>query len=308
MFYVICAKKKTTIAYSDYNRCIKRSGCYLCKKCSYKKAAQTNIEKYGFSSPLQSDFIKEKIKQTNLERYGVENYGQTKECHEKIKQTCLEKYGVEHFSQLQEIKDKKAATNLERYGHEYINQVEEFKTKQQLSLFEHYGVYNPMHSKEIKEKLAILLYKNGTRRMSLQQIYLNNIYGGELNFQIKYYDADICLLDEKIVIEYDGSGHNLPVKFGKMTQEEFNHKELIRDKVIKREGYKQMRIISSKDLLPSDEILLQMLDITRKYFNTTTHTWINFDIDNSRMLNAENKDSNGVFFDFRKLHKVNKVA
>ena len=152
------------------------------------------------------------------------------------------------------------------------------------------------------------MYKNNTQKTSKQQFYLHNLYGGELNYPIKYYDVDICLLDEKIAIEYDGSGHELNVKLGRMTQEEFNQKETIRNIIIKKEGYKQIRIISSKDLLPSDKILLKMLSIAKEYFNTTSHTWVNFDIDNSRIINAENKDINGVFINYGELRKIKEIA
>ena len=66
-----------------------------------------------------------------------------------------------------------------------------------------------------------------------------------------------------------------------------------------------MKIISSKDLLPSDEILLQMLSDAKQYFSDyQNHSWIEFDIDNSVIRNAENK--NGVSYDFGKLRKINK--
>ena len=304
----MCQEEIISVSYEVYNRVVKKTGNYVCRDCSYEKTRQTNQKIYGTKFPSQLEEIKEKIKETNLERYGVEYYAKTKECCEKIRQTCIEKYGVEHFAQSQQIKDKKATTNLERYGVEYISQVYKFKEKQRQSLFKHYGVENPMHSEELKQRLVNTMYKNGSQKSSKQQRYLHNIYSGELNYPIKYFDVDICLLDEKITIEYDGSGHNLPVKFNKMTQEEFDQREIMRFNVLKREGYKQMRIISRKDLLPSDEILLQMLSIAREYFSTTNHSWINFDIDNSIMINVKNKDTNGIFFDYGKLRKIKESA
>ena len=89
---------------------------------------------------------------------------------------------------------------------------------------------------------------------------------------------------------------------GKETQEEFNQKEIIRNNIIKRAGYKQITIISSKDFLPSDKILLKMLEQAKQYFNTTNHTWVVYDIDTSLVRNAENKE--GVFFDFGELRKI----
>lgn len=332
----ICKKNKMTVAYEVYNRVVEKTGSYVCRECSYEKTAQTCLEKYGFKTSLQNKLVKEKIKQTNLERYGVEYYGQTKECHDRIRQTCLDKYGVEHFAQSQEIKDKKAKTIMERYGADCVFHVEEFKNKIIDTNLKKYGVKSVLKAPEIKEKIRktnmrkygvphnFLIpqtrekimqtyYENGTKISSKQQRYLNNLYNGDLNYPIKNYSADICLLQDKLVIEYDGGGHDLRVVLGQLTQEEFNQKEIIRSNTIKREGYKQMRIISSKDLLPLDDILLQMLQQAREYFNTTSHSWINYDIDNSKMINAENKDIGGVFFDYGKLRKikepvVNKIA
>ena len=65
-----------------------------------------------------------------------------------------------------------------------------------------------------------------------------------------------------------------------------------------------MRIISSDDKLPTDEILLSMLFKTKQYFsNYPNHSWIEYNIDTSIVRNAEYKD--GVFFDFGKLQKIN---
>jgi hypothetical protein len=73
--------------------------------------------------------------------------------------------------------------------------------------------------------------------------------------------------------------------------------------VIKRAGYKQMRIVSSKDKLPSDEILLQMLSEAKQYFfDYPEHSWIEYNIDTSTVRNAEHK--NGVFFDCGKLRNI----
>ena len=64
-----------------------------------------------------------------------------------------------------------------------------------------------------------------------------------------------------------------------------------------------MRIISSKDKLPSDEILLQMLSEAKQYFSDyPNHSWIEFNIDTSTVRDAEQKDS--VFFDYGKLRNI----
>ena len=67
-----------------------------------------------------------------------------------------------------------------------------------------------------------------------------------------------------------------------------------------------MTIISSKDYLPSDTILLEMLEQARTYFTTTSHTWIEYNIDTSTMRNAENKD--GIYFDYGDLRKIKEAS
>ena len=97
------------------------------------------------------------------------------------------------------------------------------------------------------------------------------------------------------------------IKNAKITQEEFNRKEIIRNNILKREGYKTMHITSTKDLLPSDTTLLQLLSYARQYFSEyPNHSWINFSIDTSQVFNAENKE--GVFFNYGELHRLKQSA
>ena len=106
-----------------------------------------------------------------------------------------------------------------------------------------------------------------------------------------------------MVCEYDGGGHFLNVITGKITEGEHLKKEIVRFSVIKKEGYKQMRIISLKDELPSDQILFQMLSEARNYFlKYPNHSWIEFDIDLSIVRNAEYKD--GFRYDYGELRTI----
>lgn len=169
--------------------------------------------------------------------------------------------------------------------------------------FNRLGYYYASQSPEIKEKINKTLCKYSNQKTSRQQLYLYNLYGGELNYPIKCYSADICFPKEKLEIEVDCGGHDLNVKTGRVTQEEFDKRELIRNNLIKKEGYKQMRIISSKDKLPSDTVLLQMLKETREYFKRYPfHSWIEFNIDTSSVRNAECK--NGIAYNYGKLRKI----
>ncbi len=205
------------------------------------------IEKYGTLYPLQNEECLEKYKQTSLDKYGCEFHIQSEEVQQKIKQTNIEKYGVENPLMNKEIQDKIKQTNLEKYGVECLLYLPSFHEHSREIDIERYGVYHHLQNPEILSKQKDTFYKNGTCPTSKQQIYLHQLYGGELNYSFKMYNLDIFLPDEKINIEFDGSGHFLSVKRGSITKEEFDQKEIIRNNIIKREDYKVIRIISSKD-------------------------------------------------------------
>lgn len=134
------------------------------------------------------------------------------------------------------------------------------------------------------QKLRETLYKNGNAPCSKQQKYLHNLLGGELNYPVKTLSLDIAFIDndEKIYLEYDGSGHNMVVNRNGMTKKEFERKELTRFYTLKKEGWKEIRIISKRDRLPSDEKILELVKYAKDYLNTG-HSWIHIDIDNSEI-------------------------
>ena len=272
-----CKNKIITIVYADYKRRINEVNKMACRNCFTKKAEETTLLRYGASS-----------------------YAQTNEFHEIMKDMMNAKYGVQHYSQTQEYKEKWNSTCEERYGKDYRKQ---FINKAFETFHEKTGYNYPSQSPEVREKATQSFYKNTSQKTSKQQQYINNLYQGILNFPIKYYNADIYLPNDNIIVEYDGGGHSLSVIIGKETIEKYIYKETIRYNVIKKEGYKQMRIITSKDTIPSDKILLQMLSEAKQYFSKyPNHSWIKYDIDNSIVYNAEHKD--GISYNYGELRKI----
>jgi len=94
-----------------------------------EKRKQTCLKKYGVTSTLKLDYVREKTiesikskeviekrKKTNQEKYGVDNPFQSKEIQDKIKKTNLEKYGNENIYASDYGKQKIKETNLKRYG------------------------------------------------------------------------------------------------------------------------------------------------------------------------------------------------
>jgi len=169
----------------------------------------------------------------------------------------------------------------------------------QATVLEKYGVKNVLSSPEIREKIRQTLYKNGTAPCSNQQKYMHNLIGGELNYPIKTLFLDIAFPDEMIYLEYDGSGHRMSITLGTFTEDEFVKRERNRTYGLFRSHWREIRIISTKDLIPSDQKLLEILTYARTYLNQNHH-YIKFDIDNSKIINSQ-----GEFdYDFGELRKI----
>lgn len=324
-----CKSNVLHLPYRQYLKTLKTNGKTCCKDCKGAKNKESTLKKYGVENISQLDNVKQNKKETTLIHYGVESPLQSKEILDKLQNTCLdkygkycsfmneevrekhkktllEKYGVDHVWKIEEVKKKVDETIKLKYGVDNISCNEEIKEKKRQESLKKYGTEYVLQSKEVREKITKTMHDNNSQKSSKQQQYLNVLYDGKLNYPISNLSADIFLEEYGIDIEYDGGGHDLCVKLGNITQEEFNRKEMIRNYIIKKEGYKQIRIVSSKDKLPSDDILLQMLEQAKEYFSTTSHTWIEYNIDTSTVRNAEHKD--GIFFNYGKLREIKKVA
>lgn len=299
-----------------------------------EKTHQTNIERYGVATPMESEELKKNYQESIRKKYGVDwitqnseirqkqiatcrkNYGvntplESSKIKDKISQTNLERYGVDNVLKSPDIQERRKETMIEKYGFAYALQNQDCMNKLKQTNLEKYGCECSLQNIEVKEKAAQTLYKNGSVMASTQQMYLYNLYNQserfELNYPISYYHADLCCAEDKLVIEYDGSGHAASISYGHLTPEEFHKKEIIRSAVFKREGYKTIHITSTTDLLPSDTTLLQLLSYARKYFSEyPNHSWINFSIDTSQVFSAENKE--GIFFNYGELHRLKQSA
>ena len=274
------------------------------------KKKKTTFEHYGVYYPQQSLEVQQTMKANNLQKYGVECTLQDIKTKEKTKKTCLEKYGCEDATRSDFVINKRQQTMIERYGVASASQCLEFKDKMKETCLKNLGVDHPGKSPKVREKMAQTLYGLSSQKCSKQQLYIFDLYNKyeniEMNFPILYYNVDICVPQDKFIIEYDGGGHNLNVISGRETEQEHLRKEIARHNIIKHEGYKTMRIISSKDKLPSDAILLQMLSEAKQYFfDYPEHSWIEYNIDTSTVRNAEHKD--GIYFDYGELRTIKRT-
>lgn len=183
--------------------------------------------------------INKKTEDTCIKQYNVKSTNKLKEVQNKQHKTCKKNYGVEHPAQSQIVQNKMKETCEARFGCEYATQSEEIQRK----IYEKYK-------------------SNGhTYKCSTQQAYLSKLFNGELNIPLAGYWADIILENEKIDLEYDGGAHRANCDFyHKITSEEFDLKERKREESIYKRGYKTIRIISKKDKLPSDEVILNLIN------------------------------------------------
>ena len=117
--------------------------------------------------------------------------------------------------------------------------------------------------------------------VSKNQLKLWFLFGGELNYKFDYYWLDIYFEEEGIYCEYDGSGHDLSVQNGKMSREEFLHKEDKRREYLKSCGLKEFRILNPHEKkLPKDAYLLKIKQFVFNYLNIDGNDWIIVDFQN----------------------------
>ena len=224
-----------------------------------KKIQQTCLQKYGTIVPGMSDESVAKRKNTLLEKYGVDNPMKSSEIQEKTKKTDLEKYGVPFHIISEEVKEKSNNTVCERYGNRSLMSLspEVIQKKEETNL-QRYGVIHVFQNQDIREKGRKTMYENGdlSTPCSTQQKFLHEILGGYLNYPVGPYSLDIYLEEKNIGIEYDGGGHNLGVKIGRITQEQFNIKEEKRQNFFLQNNIPIIRFVSPKDRIPEKEELL----------------------------------------------------
>lgn len=330
---VLCDYCKENIChptYSNYNKVISTTGgTYACLDCTNYKRQQNNKEKYGVEFTAQLPEIKQKILENNMKntgyscalanpkkreqarqtmkiKYGAEVPIQAPEIKQRIYATNVARYGVEHPLQDEEIKKRAEETCRERFGTPYPSSTEEIKEKIRRTCNEKWGTDSYFATEKFREKAANSFYINNSQIVSRQQKYISILYQGILNYPCGKYNLDILV--DNFDIEIDFGGHDLCVKKGIMSQEEFDIKEIIRNKYVISQGYKVVRIISRKDYLPSDQTLLQMLQYARDFFvQNPKRTWLSFDIDKSCIYNAYHKETdinNILYYDYGELHKI----
>lgn len=228
----------------------------ICKKLKISKSTYDKIKNYyGLSRKKHVCNLDtythrgDAIKATYAKKYGELGSQQRnlfyKERYVKTQQTLLNKFGSVSFQGTAVVTQKREATNLARYGYATIFESLEFRKK----------AYETMQNNGQQAVLS-----------SKQQVYINRLYGGQLNYLFEYYHADIYLEDSNLIVEYSGRGHDLSVRLGKETLESFLGREKARRNYFSNRKIPILELISKTDKLPPDSILLQILQEAKNKF------------------------------------------
>ncbi|NRG29170.1 hypothetical protein HRF69_18835 [Bacillus circulans] len=273
-----------------------------CSKCRGKKIQESNLKTYGVPNVMYLATAKDNLKLTNIIRYGVPNAANNRKVKDKMKQTNINRYGTEYYFQTKEFKEKYTNTMQEKYGVDNSFQAEEVKEKTKQTMLKKFGVEHNMQNPSIRQKAVESMYQRGSTPTSKPQIYLHEIFGGELNYPFERYNLDIAFPEDKIAIEYDGGGHDLKVKLGGISKEAFKRRDIIRKTYLKKAGWNVVTIVSMYDNLPSKRVLLKMLS-DAKFMFSTGRSWVEFNIDNNT-ISYRNCNSEYQFEELSKFKNI----
>lgn len=281
-------KKEIKISYCDYTKRKRISNKDLCIHCKGEETEKSNLKKYGVKNVMGIEENKIKLAKTNIEKYGCECVFQNEDIKNKIKDTLVKKYGCDNPIKCASIKEKIEKTNIKRYGVKipmFLNLNEEKRKETNLK---RYGNEYSIASDFVKKKIRESFFNNGSVKTSKQQKYVCELYGGILNYPIDICNLDMFFPEYNIYCEWDGGGHNISKYYGK-SEEELRKREIRRAYYLKTKGLKEFRIISSKDYVPTDEILLNMKKIAFDILLNMDLSWVRFDIESGFYFYKDNK-------------------
>lgn len=186
----ICGKEVENVA----NFKITKDRVFCSNECLQKSIQETNLKKYGATSPAKNKDVLAKMQATSLERYGYKSPFESPEIQEKIKKTNLEKYGSEYIGGSKEIREKAAKTNLERYGARNVFGSKEIREQIRQTMQERYNVDNYAQTEEYKEKFLNTMIERYGKHYSKTEEYMERVkstslkkYGKEFYTQTQEY-------------------------------------------------------------------------------------------------------------------------
>lgn len=152
---------------------------------------------------------------------------------------------------------KAEATTLAKYGVKNAMQVDEFLQKQRESCKNNENFQKKTNS-------SASCFEKGIPVSKAQKNLADCLSGFELNYQFEKYYLDLC--NGKIAIEYDGSGHDLIVRTGKMSSEDFEKKEEVRKESVEN-NFRLLQIRDLKDRFRKKENINKYLDVINSFIN-----------------------------------------
>ena len=223
-------------------------GCFKCKANKIKstklikygnenfnnieKIKNTNIKKYGTSTPLINDAIKQKTKNTIIERYGVDNVFKSDVIKQKTKNTIIERYGVDNVSKNDIVKLKLSEKAKKRDKGCYMKSINKkrnlFIEDLQSKIGDDYKIlrYNSYYDVEVLNKISMSITNESvytlTRRsklgLDLTVKNNSNLQNEVLNFTKSFgcvciendrktihpLELDIYIPSRKLAIEFNG--------------------------------------------------------------------------------------------------------
>lgn len=219
-----------------------------------------------------------KFKITNMKNLGVEFPMQSKKVQLKSQNTCLKNYGVKHALQNEKIKNKSMATIMKKFGVDNAAKSDACQKKAMKTCLKRYGVPYPVLSDEIRDKMRISMYKNGSVKTSFQQTVIYNmlidLYNDcKLNFPVSNCSLDclVCIDGYKIDVEYDGW----------YWHKNKQSRDRRRDEFLKSQGYRILRIKGNREV-PTKEQLQNAIDYLVK--GNHSYTEIILDIQDEDMV------------------------
>ena len=207
----------------------------------YELIRQNTISKYGVTSTLQFDEVKEKSRETCLKKYGVENPMKTEEIQAKVKKTVQEKYHVENYAQTEEYRKKTVRTNLKKYGAQSHMQKEmthlkvwNEKDKMQdflsslsakpsaselkrfFNLADRTVIYEKIHKWQLEDKVSLnppRSYYEDEIVSLLKDLGIKNIIRNDREV-LDGKEIDVYVPDSKIGIEFNGDYWHSDIFYG----------------------------------------------------------------------------------------------
>jgi len=219
------------------------------KEYTVKKIKQTNLDRYGTTSPLNNEVFRENGRQRLLREYGADNCMKIPEMKEKYKQSIREKYGVDWISKSDSYKKKYKQTCMERYGKTSTLAVDEFREKGRQNYLEKHGYEYVSQNPEVQKKIReTCLDRYGVDWTSKSDQCKNNV-------------KKTCL---------DRYGESSPFKVEEFKKKGYIKLKKARYDLFKQQlKYKQLELLSSKDEYINNDSYLYKCLICNKEFEST---------------------------------------